>query len=373
MTRTLPQPSRESTAADWLADRARAPMTPGAVVLHAPATAFQAPGGGEVQLVQTARHLDALGVAVRPFGPWTDRLRDARLLHLFGMSREGLALARHARSIGLPVVLSPICWFEPRALAALAGSRLRAALNLGKLAAQWALPARPGWRRELLNLADRILPNSAAEARQLARLFAVEPGRFRVVPNGVEARFAEADGSEIRQSIGLDDFVLHAGRIEPRKNPLGLIRALRPTGLPLVVVGEVVPGHEGYAARCRREGEGFVRWVGRLDHDSPRLASAYAAARAFALPSWFETPGLSALEAALAGSPVVVTPYGCTREYFGPACRYARPDRPREIARAVLGAWDDGPNEGLRQHVQMHYLWPEVARRTAEVYDQLVG
>ncbi len=36
----------------------------------------------------------------------------------------------------------------------------------------------------------------------------------------------------------------------------------------------------------------------RLDHDDPLLASAYAAARVFALPSWFETPGLAALEAA---------------------------------------------------------------------------
>jgi glycosyltransferase involved in cell wall biosynthesis len=368
-----PHAPAPAAADDWLAERARAAMPPGAVVVHAPATAFQSPGGGEVQLARTARHLDALGVPVRPFGPWTDRLRDARLLHLFGMSREGLALARHARAIGLPVVLSPICWFEPRALAALAGSPARAALDLAKLGLQAAMPRRPGWRRELLRLADRVLPNSHAEARQLARLFAVEPRRFRVVPNGVELGFAEADPSAFRERIGLDRFVLFAGRVEPRKNPLGLIRALRPTGLPLAVVGGVVPGHERYAARCRREGEGFVRWASRLGPDSPLLASAYAAARVFALPSWFETPGLAALEAALAGAAVVITPYGCTREYFGARARYARPDRPREIARAVLSAWEEGPAPGLGPHVRSRYLWSEAARRTAEVYDELVG
>ena len=47
------------------------------------------------------------------------------------------------------------------------------------------------------------------------------------------------------------------------------------------------------------------------------LASAYAAARVFALPSWFETPGLAALEAGLAGCAVAITPYGSTRDYFG--------------------------------------------------------
>ena len=50
----------------------------------------------------------------------------------------------------------------------------------------------------------------------------------------------------------------------------------------------------------QRGGEA-VRWLGASDHDDPLLASAYAAARVFALPSWFETPGLAALEAALAG------------------------------------------------------------------------
>ena len=88
---------------------------------------FQAPGGGENQLVQTGRHLEALGVPVRLFSAWTDRLETARLLHLFGMSREGLELAGVARARGVPVVLSPICWNEPRGhRRARAGSRAKA-------------------------------------------------------------------------------------------------------------------------------------------------------------------------------------------------------------------------------------------------------
>jgi glycosyltransferase involved in cell wall biosynthesis len=348
-------------------------MTPGSVLFHAPASAFQAPGGGENQLVRTAIHLEALGIPIRPFSPWVDRLSQGRLLHLFGMSREGLELARAARSQGLPVVLSPICWVEPRAIVALAPNRWRAASDLAAWAARAVTPRGLGWRRELLALADAILPNSEAEARQLVRLFGADRRRIRVVPNGVEPRFAAADPSAFRAAIGPGDFVLYVGRIEPRKNVLGLIRGARRAGLPLVVVGDVVPGHGAYAAACRREGGPAVRWVPRLAHDDPRLASAYAAARVFALPTWFETPGLAALEAALAGCAVVVTPFGCTREYFGDRARYARPDRPAEIARALAEAWAAGPDPELARHVGAHYPWAEVARRTAEVYDQVAA
>jgi glycosyltransferase involved in cell wall biosynthesis len=357
---------------DWLAERSRGASPVDAVLLHAPSHVFQAPGGGETQLVQTARHLDALGVAVRPFNPWVDRLERGRLLHLFGLSREGLELARVARARRVPVVVSPICWYEPRAIAALAGHPLRAAWHLGRWAAQRTLPRWPRWRRALLELADVVLPNSQAEAAQLVRLFALDPARVRVVPNGVEPRFAAASPALWHERFGRAPFVLYAGRVEPRKNVLGLARAARAAGLPLTVIGDAPPGCEGYLRQCA-DAAGDVRWLPALAHSDPLLASALAAARVVALPSWFETPGLVALEGAMAGAAVVVTPYGCAREYFGDRVLYARPDRPAEVARALAGAWQAGPDPRLAPHVFTHFLWSEVARRTARVYDHVAG
>ena len=358
-------------ARHWLGERTRGEMPSGAVVYHAPSTAFQSPGGGENQLVQTGRYLEARGVAIRPFVPWTDRVERAGLLHLFGMSREGLQLARVARAKGVPVVLSPICWIEPRAMAVLATDRLGRWSNRAKWRLKALVPRWPTWRRDLLRSADAILPNSAAEGEQLVRWFGADPARVRPVPNGVEERFARADPSAFRAAHGPGDFVLYVGRIEPRKNVLGLVEGVRAAGLPLVVIGDALPGCEAYAADCRRAGGGFARWLPRVDHDDPMLESAYAAARVLALPSWFETPGLVALEAALAGTAVVVTPHGCTREYFGDRVGYARPDRPIEIARAISEAWTAGPDPGLSSHVGEHYPWSEVARRTAEAYEQV--
>ncbi len=366
-----PRPDPVVSARRWLAERSRGEMTPGAVVYHAPWTAFQSPGGGENQLVQTGRYLEARGVGVRPFCPWTDRIDRAGLLHLFGMSREGLQLARVARARGVPVVLSPICWIEPRAMAALATDPVGRLANRAKWRLKAMVPRWPTWRRDLLRAADAILPNSIAEGEQLVRWFGADRDRIRPVPNGVEERFARADPSAFRSAHGPGGFVLYVGRIEPRKNVLGLVEGVRLAGLPLVVLGDALPGYEGYAADCRRAGEGFARWLPRVDHDDPILESAYAAASVLALPSWFETPGLVALEAALAGTAVVVTPHGCTREYFGDRVGYARPDRPAEIARAVADAWASGPDPGLSGHVAARYPWSEVARRTAEAYDQV--
>lgn len=368
-----PAPIAPETGEGWLRQRSQGPMPRGAVLLHAPSAVFQAPGGGETQLVQTGRHLEALGLPVRPLNPWLDRIDGARLLHLFGMSREGLALAHVAQSRGVPVVLSPICWFERRAIAALAPSGSRRLASLAAWCARVSLPGWPTWRREILHCAAAVLPNSHSEARQLVRLFGVPARKIHVVPNGVEARFLHAGPGPFLAAHGGGEFVLYAGRIEPRKNVLGLVRAVGGLGLPLIVLGDPVPGHEAYAAACHRAGHGHVRWLGRLEHSDPLLASAYAAARVFALPSWFETPGLAALEAAIAGCAVVVTPFGCTREYFGELAEYARPDRTRQIARSVARAWDAGAPAALAARVQERFLWTHAAQITKEVYDQVAA
>ncbi len=361
----------QPSAARWLAARSRGPCVPGSVFLHAPSSAFQAPGGGENQLIQTGRHLEATDVPIRLFQPWVDRLDRARALHLFGMSREGLELARAAKARRTPVVLSPICWFDPRALWALEPTAWRKLAALGAWTARRASRRLPGWRRELLLTADAVLPNSEEEAAQLVGLFGVDRARVAVVPNGVLPEFGWGSPALFRERVGDFEFVLFVGRIEPRKDPLSVIRAARRLGLPMVVVGQAPPRHEHYERECRREGGDRVVWLERLDHHDPLLVSTYAAARVFALCSWFETPGLAALEAALAGAAVVITPRGSTRSYFGDRAIYARPGRDDEIGAAVSRAWREGPRPGLAAHVASNYLWDRVAKLTAEVYDRV--
>lgn len=290
-----PQPS-EPTA------RTRSPR----VLIAGKLTALDWPGGGEVQMLATTQALQSIGIDAHLWRPWEERLAGADCLHLFGSLPEHLPLVEAAKRQRVPVVLSTISWFsltsywlEPKPI----GRRLVAC---GRYLARAACPRLPSWRRRLYHAVDLLLPNSQAEAWQLIRHFDVPATKIHVVPNGANERFAEVDPTPFSRLIGQRGFVLCPGRIEPRKNQLGVLRALKGTEVPIVILGEPVPGHEAYLGECRLAAGENVRFIGRIDHDDPLLASAYAACGCLVLASWYETPGLVALEAGMSGIPLVL-------------------------------------------------------------------
>ena len=342
------------------------------VLLAGKLTALDCPGGGEVQMTALGRALRSVGVDARPWRPWEERLAGVGCLHLFGSLPEHLPVVEAAHRQGVPVVLSTIAWFdlagywrEPRPLARRLGACAR-------FTARAACPRLPSWRRRLYHAVDLLMPNSQAEAEQLVRYFGVPAERIHVVPNGAEARFAEADPEPFARRVGGRGFVLCAGRIEPRKNQLGLVRAMRESDVPVAILGDVVPGYEWYADRCRRAADGRVTFLGRMDHDDPLLASGYAACGCLALVSWFETPGLVALEAGTSGVPLVLPEGGCAREYFGPMATYVRPNDRAGIRRAVLAAVRSGRSPALARHVREHFSWTAAARATREGYEKVL-
>src|SRR5205085_11765897 len=80
--------------------------------------------------------------------------------------------------------------------------------------------------------ADRLVANTDGEARQLADLYAADPGRVAVVPPGVDLGvFApRVRGGRIgaRRRLGLPvcgQILLFVGRIQPLKAPDVLVRA----------------------------------------------------------------------------------------------------------------------------------------------------
>jgi glycosyltransferase involved in cell wall biosynthesis len=223
---------------------------------------------------------------------------------------------------------------------------------------------------------DIFFPQSDEQARQLRRAFDVPSERILTVRHGVDAKFAHADPGLFLETHKVNDFVLCVGRIEPMKNQLSLIRALKGTGVPLVVVGRPDTARSAsYYEACVREADGAVLFLSALDHDSPLLASCYAAARVLALPSFIECPGLAALEAGLAGCNVVVTKVGVAREYLGNHARYLDPWSLKSIRQAVLDALeiDPKPNIALKQHVMKNFLWESVTRSNAEGYRRLIS
>lgn len=327
--------------------------------------AFANKGGGEILLMKSRQYVEQLGFETALFDGSQD-FSGFDLFHSFSLHRDCFPAVKRAKEAGLKIVISPVYW-------PCFGSAMR-----------WDRPLEERLRllaveminrldlfglssvRKMLSMADLVTPSSVAEAIMLEKMFMVRPEKISVVHNGVDKRFAKADSKMFEKEYGLKGFVLYAGRIEERKNVLSLIRAVDGTGR-LVVIGNPKQGSEAYYKACRKAGKSTI-FIPGLDHGSKMLESAYAACRAFALPSWYETPGLAALEAGLAGANVAVTREGCTKEYFSGLASYANPADIQDIREKVLEAMKKAKTPGLKSRIEKNFLWEKTAEETAASY-----
>ncbi len=335
------------------------------------------PGGHRVQLEKTAEALVGLGCEVTIAEDQTPDLSEVDVVHGFGLSPEQI---RRCRAAGLPVALSTIWWsreytagltmglWKPRAIVARA--RFGAALFASALRGQhvsktWNWLER--WQRERVRyeLADILLPNSELEAQSIRDDLGVTTP-MQVVPNAVDEKRFTLDPAESAAERDARRGVLYAGRIEPHKNQLGLIKAMRGHELPVTVLGPAHPNHATYAERCRRQSGGNVRMLPGVEHE--QLPSVYRQYKVHVLPSWFETTGLVSLEAALCGCNIVTTNRGFAREYFGDLAWYCDPAKPKSIREAIEAAHGSPYREALRQRILDLFTWTSTAEASMAAY-----
>jgi len=327
-------------------------------------------GGPATQIRKTAAYLASAGVDVHLFDPWAawDRGK-CDLFHLFSAGIGTYHLAREVHALDVPLVVSPIMY--SRHEAAFVRGSLKATRMMQKIGpgvwSDYALAA------DICSWAGKVLPNTRAEADLITGGLGVPEWKISVVPNGVEARFGQGDPSMFKKRYGLERFILNVGHIgHARKNVLGLVRALSTIDYPSVIIGRIIKGDYGDA--CVREAakHRHILLIDGLEHGSEMLASAYAACDVFALPSQFETPGIAALEAGLAGAKVVITRFGGTKEYFGDMAVYVDPASTGSIRDGILRALASPRDNRLREHIRKNFLWEHVAARTAAAYRELL-
>lgn len=164
--------------------------------------------------------------------------------------------------------------------------------------------------------AAMLLPNSHSEYNRFVSLYCVKQ-RYQKVVNVINPSYFSGS---IQPDARYKDHILCVGRIEERKNQLNLIKALLDTGLHLTIIGKPFPNHIPYYEECVRIGKekNNIHFIQHIDHKN--LAAIYKAAKVHVLPSWFETTGLSSLEAGAMGCNIVVSPKGDTEEYFQDMC-----------------------------------------------------
>jgi D-inositol-3-phosphate glycosyltransferase len=183
---------------------------------------------------------------------------------------------------------------------------------------------------EVVAAADRLVANTADEARQLIELYGASPRQVETVSPGADlSLFRPApDTAAVRRGLGLppDAVVLvFAGRIQPLKGPDVALRAaaallrLSPAlaeRLEVVFVGGPSGSEVGAPGRLSALASslGISRYVRFEPPCAQReLADWYRAATMVLVPSHSESFGLVALEAQACGTPVVAAAVGGLR------------------------------------------------------------
>ncbi len=332
------------------------------ILLNTYQAAYQNPGGGEVVLNKHYEHLRSRGHHVELFNQWSHKIQDFDLVHNFGSINRDFWFA--VKGANVPLIVTPILWPKRsifNMICAPLGKHFRNASpytrNPLKVYHEFRLP-------------DRLIVNSQSEAGKIAEVFGLRPEDFSVIPNGVDQSFREADRSLFTQRYQIENFLLCVGRIANVKNQLGFIRAAAGLNLRLVFIGSPEPSTMGYYEQCRKEAPADTLFIDRVEQGSPLLASAFAAARLVVIPSQFETCGIVAMEAGLAGGKVAITKNGGTREYYKDYVSYLDPQSTSTLRKTLLTALgaDNPKASGFQAYIQQNYLWERVMDQTLEIY-----
>lgn len=274
------------------------------------------------------------------------------------------AVARAARSCGVPYILSPRGMLVP---------------ELIRRKSRWVKAA---WitlvERANLEAAAAIHTTSSAEAGHLAG-FGWKLPNVVTIPHGVDdppQRTAAPLSPDIAAAIEAGPFVLALGRLSWEKALDRLIAAL-----PLAPAARVVlAGDDGdgqasaLAAQARALGvDGRVTIVARHVEGADKEA-LFANACLFATTSLSENFGLAAFEALRRGVPVLATPglgISAVVRDIGAGCMVDAD--PASIAGGLETMLGDRPGsramgERGRDHVIAHFGWTSVARRMVELY-----
>jgi len=239
------------------------------------------------------------------------------------------------------------------------------------------------WKlRRAVREADRIVAISEQTRKDLEELLGVPPEKVEVIYQTCDDVFkkelSETFLKEVKQRYGLpDDYILYVGTVEPRKNALTLVKALKDLPYPAVLVGNA-------ASPYGRRVQEFIRANGieervKMLHglSQEELAALYRLAKVFVYPSEYEGFGIPVIEALYSGTPVITNARGVFPEAAGPGGIYL--DDIRNVAEmreklryAMENDLGRYVTEG-RKYVREKFDERQIARRWNELYRKVSG
>ena len=345
-------------------------------------------GGGDAYLTKDALEA-ALPELTEAFLAMLQRGTRPDVIHAHFADAAEMALTARDRW-GIPVIYTPhSLGVDKRGCGSASG-------------ADPALERRIARERDVIARADAIVTSSRDEAERQVEGYGVEAaGRVHRVSPGVW--MAEAEGTASAEAL-LAPFlrdpdkplVLAIARPVAKKNLSALVEAFAVTpGLRdaanLAVVAGLRDGPESGEAEQRRTIRALLDAVDRHDlwgavalpkrHEASDVPQLYRlAARtggAFVNPALHEPFGLTLLEAAEHGLPVVATSRGGPRDIVADLRHgiCVDPTDPAALGRAIMGVVGDPARraemvKGARENLYL-YSWPDYAARCEAIYGRL--
>lgn len=348
-------------------------------------TLFEVRGGDTTQVEQTAEHLRALGLEVDILLS-NDRIDYEKydLFHFFNLIRPADILFHQAQAQG-PSVISPIYvdysefdQKERRGLAKII------AIGLGKFGAEYFKTIYRTFRgqdklmskryilghkramKKAVSSASMLLPNSDSEAQRVAQDLNIS-FNHRVIPNAINTEVFNVQPNVNRNSKQ----IICVGQIEGRKNQHRLIEATRDLDFDVLIVGKPSPNNADYLKLCKEIAHDRVRFMDFVDQKE--LSRLYNESILHVLPSWFETTGLTSLEAAACGCKLVVSENGDTKDYFDGVAKFCKPGDVASIRKAIVLALESDYTESMFERIKSEYNWRQTAKKTISAYQEIIG
>ncbi len=335
-----------------------------------PVIAGTVSGGVNTQIRKTAEALERANHKITFFNQWEKYdWNKFDIVHIFRADSTNLELAQWLRNNQIQFVVSPIFFSLHKPF------KIKKAIQFTELCKKIlsGITSDLLIKKEICQLSSLVLPNTSDESMLICKSMNINSNKTSVIPNGIDVGFKNANPNTFIKKYGIKDFILSTGHFGfKRKNLINLLKATKDIDTHLVLIGSLFD--DDYSFQCKKliDNSDKVIWIDTLKHDDPLLASAYSAAKVFALPSLYETPGLSALEAAICGCNIVITPYGGTKEYFKDYAEYPDPQNINQIRNAIEKSLQTNNSNSLSEFIIENYSWSSVANKTVEAYKKAI-
>lgn len=238
------------------------------------------------------------------------------------------------------------------------------------------------WKfKKAANSADKIIAISEQTKRDIIQYLKVPESKIEVIYQGCHKAFKEQQSEELiqqtKQKFNLPErFILNVGTIEERKNLLNIVKAIKDTEIPLVVVGKKTKYYQKIASFIQKNKmEKQVRFLEGVSMDE--LAVIYRSADIFVYPSFFEGFGIPVIEALFSKTVTITSNTSCLPEAGGSDSVYINPENYLDIRAKIKFLWDSESERKRRSDKGFEFVQKfndaPIAHQLMDLYQKIIS